>query len=57
MITITWYNVVAIVVGILFFCWINMCGNDSGPAAGIGGAFVLLLVMVFYAVWGGIFWW
>ena len=57
MITIAWYNVVAIVVGILFFCWINMCGNDSGPAAGIGGAFVLLLVMIFYAVWGGIFWW
>lgn len=57
MITIAWYNVVAIVAGILFVVWLNAWGDDSGPAAGVGPAFIVFVAVIFYAVWGGIYWW
>ena len=61
MITMAWYNVVAIIVGILFVAWAYKI--ESGFRVddyGIGGIFVfvwLACVVIFYAVWGGIFWW
>ena len=57
MIIIAWYNVVAIVVGILFFLWFCKIGNGSSIGHGVAGTFVLLLALLFFAVWGGIFWW
>lgn len=40
MIEIAWYNVVAIVVGILFVCLMCSFDDDHGFLAGIGGAFI-----------------
>ena len=57
MIEIAWYNVVAIVVGILFVCLMCSFDDDHGFLAGIGGAFIFFLMIIFYTVWGGIFWW
>lgn len=57
MITIAWYNVVAIVVGIVFLVWMNSSEEEHGYLAGLGGALVLILMIFFYAIWGGIFWW
>ena len=55
MITIAWYNVVAIIVGILWIVWLKKVGeNDS---FGIGSALVILVGIAFFAIWGGIFWW
>jgi hypothetical protein len=56
MITIAWYNIVAVIVGIAFIAWINS-DSDSSIAAGISVAFKLLLMIIFFAVWGGLFWW
>ena len=65
MITIEWYNVVAIAVGLLavFLIWkeernFRLC---TGYARGLVEAFNILMIIVlavlFYALWGGIFWW
>ena len=64
MITIAWYNIVAIFVGILFiaaFIYIIYKDVGSGMLAGLAELFWLLVLMasivLFYAIWGGIFWW
>lgn len=60
MITIAWYNIVAIIAGILGLIWINT-GNESYDSLGIGGVFnfgfKLFIVIIFFIIWGGIFWW
>lgn len=63
MITIAWYNVVAIIVGILFSIWFYI-EDERGSLGAIYEwwvcvkiLFILALVVIFYAVWGGIFWW
>lgn len=55
MITIAWYDVVAIIVGILWIVWLNKVGEDD--RYGIGSAMVVLVGIAFFAIWGGIFWW
>ena len=57
MITIAWYNVVAIVVGIVLFFWASSFDGERGFLAGLGGICVFILAIIFYAVWSGIFWW
>ena len=60
MITIAWYNVVAIIVGILFVVWACKIDSNNKGDYGIGGIFVLIwlaCLVTFYAIWGGIFWW
>ena len=57
MTTIAWYNVVAIIVGIAFYFWASSLDDDHGFLAGLGGVCVFILAIIFYAVWGGIFWW
>jgi hypothetical protein len=60
MITIAWYNVVAIIAGILFFAWAGKIDRDSRSDYGIGGIFAIIWLacfVTFYAIWGGIFWW
>ena len=56
MITIAWYNLVAIIVGIVLYFWASSF-DDDGFLAGIGGVCAIILAIIFYAIWGGIFWW
>ena len=55
MITIAWYNVVAIIVGILWIVWIKKISDDD--ILGISTLFAFLLGIIFFAIWGGLFWW
>ena len=65
MITIEWYNAVAIAVGLLavFLLWRNDRNaiRSTGYAGGLVEMFnifiILMLEALFYAIWGGIFWW
>ena len=65
MITIAWYNVVAIAVVLLVIFLIykesSNCRYSTGYAGGIDEAInivvILVLAALFYAIWGGIFWW
>ena len=62
MITITWYNIVAIVVGIIALgCIMLIPKEDGGLGDAIGFVFGFLLWLIvfglFFAIWGGIFWW
>lgn len=65
MITIAWYNVVAIAVGlsVVFMIWKEYrdFNHGSGYARGIDNAIHIVVILVFavlfYALWGGIFWW
>lgn len=66
MLLIPWYNAIAIGAGIIFivlFLWAmrNMSCSGTGMFAGVGdflcGVIVLFLACIFYAIWGGIFWW
>lgn len=65
MITIEWYNAVAIAVGLLagFLIWRNERNGrrSTGYAGGLVEMFnifiILILEALFYAIWGGIFWW
>ena len=64
MITIAWYNAVAIAVGLLgaFLIWKNdrIARRSFGYAGGVVEMFnifiILMLEALFYAIWGGIFW-
>lgn len=62
MIAITWYNLVAIVVGFIsIYCWKFIPDRGHGMCEGLGTLIGFLIwiacVMLFYAIWGGIFWW
>ena len=65
MITIAWYNVVAIAVGLwsAFLIWKNdrIARRSFDYAGGIVEMFnivaICVLTALFYALWGGIFWW
>ena len=65
MTTIEWYNAVAIAVGLLavFLIWRNErnARRSTGYAGGLVEMFnifiILILEALFYAIWGGIFWW
>lgn len=65
MTTIEWYNAVAIAVGLLaaFLIWRNdrNARCSTGYAGGLAEMFnifiILILEALFYAIWGGIFWW
>ena len=65
MMTVEWYNAVAIAVGLLaaFLLWRN--DRDARRSTGYAGGLIemfnifiiLMLEALFYAIWGGIFWW
>lgn len=52
MITIAWYNVVAIIVLILWLFWAS---NDKDDA--FGAVVKLVAGIIFILFWGGMFWW
>lgn len=58
MITLTWYNIVAIVAGFIFL-W-KLSKLDIGDRYGLDGIVIglwLSCIILFYSIWGGIFWW
>lgn len=65
MITIAWYNVVAtaVVLLVIFLMYKenSNCRYSTGYARGIDETInivvILVLAALFYAIWGGIFWW
>lgn len=63
MITIAWYNIVAIIVGLLFSLWFYIEDKEGSLGAiaewwaCVKILFILVLAVIFYAIWGGIFWW
>lgn len=64
MITITWYNMVSIFAGVLFiiaFIYTTRKDVDGGALAELAKVFWILTLMVFivvfYTIWGVIFWW
>ena len=58
MIIIAWYNIVAIVVGILFIIWfVRDTDEGYGGYINLRGCLPLLCCILFYIIWGGIFWW
>ena len=57
MITLTWYNIVAIMVGILLAFCFESCSHDKGMLAGLRPMLVIFVAIAFYTFWGGIFWW
>lgn len=63
LITLAWYNVIAIIVGAIFVClfYVVAKGHPSGAfqewLSCMEKLLVFLLAVIFYAVWGGVFWW
>lgn len=63
--TMAWYNIVAITVGLLaiFLLWRNerTARRSTGYAGGLVEMFNMFMIIVcealFFAIWGGIFWW
>jgi hypothetical protein len=63
--TMAWYNIVAIAVGLLalFLLWRNerAARRSTGYAGGLVEMFNMIMIIVlealFFAIWGGIFWW
>ena len=56
MITFTWYNLVAIVVAFIFYLWFHSI-DDRGYLGWLGYVLPIFCLVVFYLIWGGIFWW
>lgn len=54
MITISWYNVVAIVS---LAVWLFWAGNGERDDYGFGALVKLVVGIIFILLWGGIFWW
>lgn len=62
MITIEWYNLVAIIVLVISIACTKLIPKaGNGPAGGVGWLFGYLIwfmvFAIFFAIWGGIFWW
>lgn len=58
MITIAWYNIVAIIVGVLLVAWlVYILKIDNEVTSSIYLLFWATVTTAFFALWGGIFWW
>lgn len=54
MITLQWNIIVFAIITLIFIHWLSreeMDGFNFMPA------FIILLYLIFLAVWGGVFWW
>lgn len=56
MLTIAWYNVVAIIVAIIAL-WLTKYIPDDFISQAWYSIIWVAAVLIFYAIWGGIFWW
>ena len=62
MITISWYNLIAIIVFLIMIACIVLIPKEcSGPLGGLGYLLGWLMWFIifalFFLIWGGIFWW
>lgn len=58
MIVLAWYNLVAILIGIGFIIWFIKDYNENDSSyISFGGCLPLICAVLFYIIWGGIFWW
>lgn len=57
MITIAWYNIVAIIAGIAFIYWRHRWRKADSISRSVFYWYWSFFVVLFYAIWGGIFWW
>ena len=61
--TLAWYNVIAIIAGAIFVYVFYVVVKDRPSGAfqewlgSMEKFFVFLLAVIFYAIWGGVFWW
>ena len=61
--TLAWYNVIALIVGAFFVNWFYVLAKDRPFGSfqkwlsAMKKLIVLLLAVVFYTIWGGVFWW
>lgn len=61
-IQITWYNLLAFVAGIYFLVEIIIAGKTERkgeylPLSDLTSVIYIICAIVFYAIFGGIFWW
>ena len=55
MIIVSWYNFVAIVIAVF---WVNQLFSlEKSDTFGLESMLLFLLGIIFFAIWGGIFWW
>lgn len=64
MITVTWYNLTAVVVTVVLILriwWVNHKANQAPELGGLAYMpefFMWIIALIlFLAIWGGIFWW
>lgn len=57
MIAIEWYNVVAIIAAVAFLYWRYSWRKADSISRSFFYIYWTLLVVLFYSIWGGIFWW
>lgn len=58
MINLEWYNIVAILVGIVSLIFIiRGLSNKESLLSALISVILIPMTLVFYAIWGGIFWW
>lgn len=55
---ITWSNIVAVVIDMAFIYWLYKISDYENPfIAGFMSVLWFFSLIIFYAIWGGIFWW
>ena len=63
MLTLAWYNIVALLVGFLFVVWFYSLYKEERIGAlfkwvgFVRGVLGIVFIAIFYLLWGGIFWW
>lgn len=58
MITIAWYNVVAIVITVAFIVLFNIAKKlDKGSFLPFWSVVIPIIWLLVMVIWGGIFWW
>ena len=63
MVIVSWYNIVAILVGFLFVVWLYSLYKEERVGAlskwvdFVRGLFGIVFITIFYLIWGGVFWW
>lgn len=55
---IAWSSIIAVVMGIVFIYCLRKISDYGNPfIAGFMSVLWFFSLIIFYAIWGGIFWW
>lgn len=57
MITIEWYNLIAISIGVMFLVLIVKSAISKDKSLVPAAFFYILSAIIFYLIFGGVFWW